>query len=72
MKLPEPYNLYRHNETINELCANATLLALEQVKPINVFDICDDNLALLKKIIVATVNLELVLDEIKKLNYEQQ
>ncbi len=74
MKLPEKMNLYKHNESLEDLHTVAQMLLMPHQDKADWKDvkiICTDNLRRLKKISAIITHLELAIDEVlKKLESE--
>lgn len=72
MKLPKDFNLYSYNENLdslnietNKLVENPWYLADDE--RLSITDICNDNIMILDKMRAIITHLELVTDEILKL-----
>ena len=73
MKLPEEYNLYKHNEYLDDLFGWANnLMAAGYLRepgesPASIKEICDNSLRALRQMSTIITHLELVIDEVLKL-----
>ncbi len=72
MKLPDDSNLYSYNENLDDLHLETNKLIqtswyLSDDNQLSVTDICNDNIIILDKMRAIILHLELVTDEILKL-----
>lgn len=66
MKLPKDYNLYRHNEILDEMETDIAILRVRH-NNYSVDAVVESNLAKLNKLAAKILHLQLALEEIGKL-----
>ena len=70
MKLPKNYNLYRHNEILDEMETDIAILRV-RYNSYSVDVVVESNLVKLNKLAAKILHLQLALEEIGKLREKQ-